>query len=225
MLYYYALVKNGKIVVGPREYHPAFFKDYTTKENIDAKIPSTYAADQPIEINENLRIVPVVMPDIPPHNMVTEQPAGPFWVITPEMITGTYDVVDRELEAARNIVKDRLSSIRYQKENTSFNHNVGVKEVELDSRRETRKMWAELYITASDEQTRSYKFPHNVWVDINKTDIYNILVAIDSKVQQAFDWERAVSLSLDQAETKAEIEQIDIQVTEEEIQATVQARL
>jgi len=185
----YAIVHNNQIRVGPRDYHTGFFKDYLEQNNVNYNFPF----DAPIEsliINDEISLVPVQDTQIPDYHPVTEQLAGPFYEVNTTLITGTYNVVDVPIDAARNKMKEILAALRYFKENKVIDVTVQNTLVKIDtSRGSTRDFWTQTYLLMGDNDTKLVKFINGVWLTLTKSDVNTILTAINTTVQDAFAWE------------------------------------
>lgn len=185
----YAIVHNNQIKVGPRDYHIGFFNDYLQLNNVSYNFPF----DAPIEavaINDEISLVPVQDPEIPNHNPITEQLAGPIYDVSATLITGTYNVVDIPIDVARSKMKEILASIRYFKENTVIEITVQDTLVKVDtSRGSTRDFWTTTYLLMGENDTKLVKFINGVWLTLTKADINTILSEINNTVQNAFAWE------------------------------------
>ena len=189
----YALVDNNIIKVGPRNYHYGFFKQYLTSANlIDVSIPINYSDLIPIVVSETITIVPVEEPNIPIYKPITEQLSGPFWNVNTILITGTYSVVDVELESAKNKLKQLVADYRYTKENGSVQVTLQNTSVTVSTTRGfDRDIWFQSLMLLPAGTTQQYKFPiEQIWLNLTNTDIQTIVSSIVAYVQSAFDWEK-----------------------------------
>lgn len=185
----YALVHNNQIKVGPRDYHTGFFTDYLEKNNASYNFPFD-APTESLTINDEITLVPVQDPVTPDYHPVTEQLAGPFYEVNTTLITGTYNVVDVPIDAARNKMKEILATLRYFKENKVIDVTVQNTLVKIDtSRGSTRDFWTQTYLLMGDNDTKLVKFINGVWLTLTKSDVNTILTEINTTVQDAFAWE------------------------------------
>ena len=190
----YALIDNNKIMVGPRTYRSSFFSDYLKTKDISYNLPLEYDNSSIISITDSISILPVEEPIIPSYDSLVEQLAGPFWTITDTKIIGEYKVVDRNHDAAQNDLKAKLSSFRYNKEIAGTTITIQGNEISLDTTRESRQKWIEIYTTLSilgKGSIITYKFTkEGIWLDLTISDVKSIISTIMGVVQDAYKWEK-----------------------------------
>lgn len=207
----YALLHNNQIKVGPRQYSYAFFKQYLTEQNIQTDIPFEYNKLDSITITKDITIIKVIEPLIPSHNSLTEQLAGPFYDLTVEPITGIYNVVDRELTAAKNDLISRVAVKRYEKETAGTTITVQNKELKVDTARDARHIWFQSLMLLPNGSTQKFKFDGGIWLELTKADIEMIVASIVGHVQGAFDWEAAKVIEIEGTTDKAGLESIVVE--------------
>lgn len=210
----YALVENNQIKVGPREYSKFSFVDYLSENNNSLSLfdntPTSYNSINPIILSENISIIPVEE-IVPIYNIITEELSGPFYSIEEALVTATYSVVDRPLDAIKNTLKSIIKENRYKVENTSINIVVSGAEVSVSTdRNDNRDLWSRVFNMMADNETRNFKF-NEVWLNLSKSDVGAIAIAIDTHIQAAFDWEAGVVQQIDTATTKADLEAINVE--------------
>lgn len=198
----YALVDTNKIVVGPRDYHQHFFKEYLDNNSVSFDLPILYDEKNPIVVTDTISIIPVEDPSTPALLPVTEQLAGPYWSITPELITGYYDVADVPLDAAKNTMKSIIADARYKKETSTIKVTIQNTEVSIPTNRGfDRDIWVQSLLLIGDDSTKLFKFPfEGLWLELTKSDVQTIVDAIQEHVQEAFVWERGQVAVLDNAD-------------------------
>lgn len=187
----YTLVDNNQIKVGPRDYHLAFFTEYLKQVGVDYSLPVSYEDNQPIVVNEQISIIPTEDPVTPYVLPITEQLAGPFWNITPSLITGQYEVADVDLYSAKSAMKSFIADLRYQKEVAGIKVTVQDNEVSINTNRGfDRDIWFQSLSLLPEGATQKFKFPkEDLWLDLTKSDLQTIVTAIVTHVQDCFDWE------------------------------------
>lgn len=208
----YALVHNNQIKVGPRDYHKAFFEDYLREINNDQYLPMVYESSEVIHIADKLDILPVSEPVIPAHNTLTEQLAGPYYDITTTIIHPSYEIAPVPLDAVKNTLKAKLAENRYNLEVSGTKTTIQSKELTLDTGRgDDRNIWFQALFLLPEGSTQNFKFPkEQVWLELSKAEIQQIVTAIMTHVQMAFEWEATKIAEIDAATTKEELEAIDI---------------
>lgn len=187
----YALVHNNQIKVGPREYHSGFFQNYLNSINLNLEVPYSEPTNGSICLNDEIYIVPVENVPIPNYHPITEQLSGPFYNVNTTSITGVYGIADVELDAAKNSLKQLITNLRYQKENTIIKVTIQNTEVSVKTYRGLdRDFFIQSYLLMGDNDTKLVKFPiENVWLTLSKADFGAIVTEINTVVQNAFDWE------------------------------------
>lgn len=210
----YALLHNNEIKVGPRDYHRIPFLEYMIEEklvfSIDS-VPVNYNGSDPIVLGDNLSIV-AVTGEKPAYNYSTEQLEGPFYTITPTLITENYTIADRPIDIAKNILKSDLSANRYNEETKPI--KVIIQEIEITvntDRTLDRYVWDRIYSRMNEGDTRQFKFSNDLWINLTKSDVNLIANAVDNHIQSVFDWESGLVQQIDAATTKAELEAINIE--------------
>lgn len=211
----YALLDNNQIKVGPRDWNKGFWDRYLDEVGVESNLPWTYNEQEVITVNDDIKIVPVSEPVIPSYNSRTEQLAGPYWDVTKTPITGYYDVVDQPLDSAKNSLKAQVAVNRYNKEVSGIKVTVQSTEVNIGTNRgQERDIWLQSHILMNDTDTIKYKFSTDVWKDLTKTEVKNIVDAIKTHVQDAFAWESSKIAEIDAVTTKENLESVDIEYPE-----------
>ena len=210
----YALIDNNTIKVGPRDYHVGFFNDYLQSKNISFEIPFPPPTDNSvIKITDEISIVPVQIKYSSEPHIITEQLAGPFYEITNDLVVGTYNIAEVNIESAKNKFKEFIANVRYNKENTVIKVTIQDTEVSILTHRGTnRDFYTQTYLLMNDNDVKLVKFPiENVWLSLTKADFLSILNSINTTVQSAFDWEHQQLLLLENADkTSLETQYNDI---------------
>lgn len=202
---YYALVDNGRIVVGPRTYHRGFFREYYP----DFEYPVTYESTDTIHITDTIKLCFVAPYQHPAHDDLTEQLAGPFWdqpINTDEPLIARFDVVDKPIYTIQGELKQLAAKKRYEIENTPVSYVdtvAGVVEIQTD--RSNRMTWQSSMILGLGMQ---YKASNGEWYRFDAEDVKKISAAIHYAVQSAFNWEADITKRIMDASNKAEFESI-----------------
>lgn len=203
----YALIDKNQIQVGPRDWHYGFFYQYLADNQVDTSLLPLQEPTEPLQITKDIKVLPVEEPTTPAHNALTEQLAGPFLTITDTKVTGYYDVVDRPLDAAKNDLKAKVATMRYNKEVGGTKLTIQKQEVSVDTDRNGRNIWFQALMLLPEGSTQKFKFPEG-WLDLTKADIGTIVAAIMKHVQDAFDWESSEVELIEVATTKEDVEGI-----------------
>lgn len=208
----YALLDNGQIKVGPREYHRGMFNLYLNEVGVESNLPPSYYEQDTIQVSESIKLVFVEPLAIPEHNALTQQLSGPFFNASVEPITGYYDVEDKPLWAAQQSLKDVVADNRYQKEIAGTKVTLQGQEVSIGTNRgDDRNIWFQSFVLLAEGSTQKFKFPsEGIWLELSKAEIGQVVQAIVQFVQAAFDWEASVVAQIEATTTKEELEAIDV---------------
>lgn len=199
----YALVDNGIIKVGPRDYHPAFFENYLKSQGVEFSVPYEHNGIDPIVISPTISILAITQLDVPYCHPVTEQLAGPFWTVGETAITGTMEVVPVQLEPAQNKMKEIVAAARYKKENSLIEVSVQDNLVKVSAARGyDREIWHQMLTLMTDTSTTLFKFtePTTQWINLTKSDVATVAAALAQHVQECFNWENAKVAEIEQAD-------------------------
>ncbi len=203
----WALVLNGQIIVGPRDWHYKIFASECGEREIPIdNIPKTMPSGL-VRVSENAIILPVKMAVIPSYDSKYYQLEGPFLTVNPNNITGYYNVVQKPLEQIRNEIKDKVAKIRYEIEVGGV--TVGDDIIATDRASQAMIHAAQTQVRDDPSKTFNWKVK-NGWKTFDATAIENIADAVVSHVEAAFNNEYNISQALDAATSIIEIDEIDI---------------
>ena len=210
----YIIVKDQQtVLLGPMPWRQRMFQreindlleagDITEQYNIPPVPPeSKYLA-----LGEGLEIFPVVQSNVPAHDGIYEQLAGPYYSYANNEATETYNAVSVPLDQIKGTLKNIVTNNRYKKEVDGFKITVQISEVTVDTSREGRQIFLDTYLAMADAETINWKFPE-VWINVTKTDMEQIVFAGKSHIQTCFDWELSTQNAIDAAQTEQELKAI-----------------
>lgn len=214
----YGLVYNNQIVVGPRAWNQTFFTTWLEEHNFDTAQVPRLDPKQAI-ITNDWKIIPVTNIAKDPVNQPFERATGPFWTIHQDHITGTYGVEDMPLYAVKSFLKDQLATNRYQAEISGVDVTVRGENVRAYTSREDRGVYLEAVQLAPDDTTEyNFKFMGNKFLAVNRLDLQVIIAAVAGHIQSVFSWEAQKTIEVELAETKSELEAIDILHPSQQVQ-------
>mgnify|MGYP001552579531 CR=1 FL=1 len=199
----YALIHNDRVIIGPKEWNKAFFEFKLKQKKIDFKFISRKPVETlPLILNDqNTRIVPATVVREPINDMIQGY-RGPLWEIEQDSATATYEILTQPLESAKNNYKKLLADERYIKEIAGTTTTVQDTEVSLDTSRDGRAVYTQKYVLMEDTNTINWKFVEG-WLELTKTELGDIIKAVEAYIQSTFDWEKDLSDQID-AETVVE---------------------
>ncbi len=200
----YALVYKNNIIVGPKTWNKGFFEFALNRKKIDFDlIPIKPTPTLPHIINEDTKIysVETIRDNI---NPLYQYHRGPLWEIKDDIAIATYEIVETDLEAAKNNFKEFLAAERYTKEVANITTTVQDTEVTVDTSRDGRNIFVQKFMWMSDTDTVDWKFPEK-WLLLTKSELGEVIAAGATHVQSAFKWERDISDQIDAETTVADL--------------------
>jgi hypothetical protein len=210
----YIIVKDQQtVLLGPMPWKQRMFQreindlleagDITEQYTIPPIAPeSNYLA-----IGEGLEIFPIVQSNVPAHDGIYEQLAGPYYSYANNEATETYNAVSVPLDQIKGTLKNIVTNNRYKKEVGGFKITVQSSEVTVDTSREGRQIFLDTYLAMADAETINWKFPET-WINVTKTDMEQIVFTGKSHIQTCFDWELSTQNAIDAAQTEQELKAI-----------------
>jgi hypothetical protein len=206
----WALINGETIQVGPREWNRWVFQEWI-QENLDLLIslPQQKLDNDVISVSDTVNIVPVVMDADPSYNSKTQALSGPELVVTSNLVTGSYQVVDLPAYFVQNTLLDHISSVRYNQEISGTTAQVQGQTVRVATDRVSRTSWTHAVIGGGD--SLNWKFDNSTWLTLSNSDIQAVSNAILAHVNAAFDWEKSISEQIQAAQDLATLDSIDLQ--------------
>jgi hypothetical protein len=203
----YVLVQNKQtILLGPIFWRHRFIQSELDDLEIEYVV-SPVEPNEYVKINDELEIYPVTGLEVPEHHSDYQQLAGPFWTFT-DVAHGIYNVVDRPFDAIKNTLKAQVSAERYRKEIAGIKLTIQDTEVSVATDRDSRNIYTQKLVTMGDDVVQ-WKFSE-AWLSLNKQELTQMLVDVNSHVQQQFDWESNIINQIDLAETVEQLKEIVI---------------
>jgi hypothetical protein len=209
----YAVVYQNKVIVGPMSWNRAIFQGSLERRGILDTLPRVAPEELPYVINDDAQIMAVeeVRPEM---NPMVEYYYGPLWEITETKAIANYEVVDTNIEFARNNFKSKAAEERWKKETAGTKITINGVEVSLDTTRDGRNVFIQKFVMMGANDTVNWKFPES-WVTLSKSDFDTIITAIDTHVESCFTWEKSIVDQIDESETKEDLLAIVIVEKEE----------
>ena len=205
-----------EVLLGPIDWKPSFIASVLQDDlDLDEK-PVVLTSDVekvPYDILPNVRVrkVEVVHEEI---NDKIQRHEGPFWTYTDEIGTATFVAVDKPIDLVKGEFKSIVASERYNKEVEGITHTVNGTDVFVSTDREGRKIYFEKLVSIGDTPIQ-FKFTDQ-FVSVTKSDLQSICTAIETHVQQSFDWEVEKNTGIDACTTLEQLDQFVIIETSEE---------
>ncbi len=210
----YIIVKDQQtVLLGPMPWRQRMFQreinDLLEAGDITEQytIPPIPPESKYLALGEGLEIFPVVQSNVPAHDGIYEQLAGPYYSYANNEATETFNAVSVPLDQIKGTLKNIVTNNRYKKEVGGFKITVQSSEVTVDTSREGRQIFLDTYLAMADAETINWKFPE-VWINVTKSDMEQIVFTGKSHIQTCFDWELSTQNAIDAAQTEQELKAI-----------------
>lgn len=200
-----------EVLLGPIEWNPRFIASVIQSDLELSYKPDVKESDKervPYDIIPNVRVRPVIFVT-PEHDEKTQFLVGPYWSYTENEATATYNVEYKNIDLLRGELKQKLAAERYKKEISGFKITLQGQEVSINTNRTEREIFAQKYLIMGESDIVEWKFPE-AWLNLTKTELLQIVNAINNHVQSAFSWELNKATSLDSASTHEELMSVEL---------------
>lgn len=206
----YAVIYKNRVIVGPMVWNRAYFSFALEKENIKVGLPRTAPEDNelPWIINEDARIAKVEI-TYPPYNEKIETVYGPFWDLSGNIAIASHEKKFRDIDSIRTTVRSQLAAERYRKETAGIQVTIQDTTVSIDTNRGSRDIFVQKYLLMADNVSTNWKFPET-WLTLTKSEMASIVSAIDTHIQNCFDWEVSINTQIQNANTPEELDAIRV---------------
>jgi isochorismate synthase EntC len=207
MNYVIANLANNQVVFGPRSWNQGLFQSILSHElNITATL--SYAdPGQAVQINASVSILPVTQTIYPTgFNSVTQTLSGPTWALTPTGAIQKFVAVDKSVTTLQNELRTQAAALRYQAEVMGTTAVVAGSNVSVSTDRTGRQTYFQQHATATTTAA-PFKFGSQ-FINANSTDFGNIVTAINSHVQRAFNWEANIVATINSTTTLTDLANI-----------------
>jgi len=212
----YVLVHNDQVVHGPVHWHSFVMNEQLEALGLPPSLPEDIIVfrkgiapiDQPLVINDSTKFYKV--------GLLNEQPSGNIfydngridWDFSSGKAIGTYNSIAKDLTEAKETVKDFLNTIRAEKEQFPITMTIQNMSVNVSIEPMVRLHLMNRLYSLSENSTCKVQFLGNVWLDVTKAELEQIHNAIETQIQNGYDWQYNKILLVNQAQTIAELEQI-----------------
>lgn len=206
----FVIVYENRVVLGPMRWNKYRFENFLAEEHeISATLP-TANENSVTTVNEQCKIYPIQGSEDPTYNPTIEILHGPFWTFTETHAVSSYQVLPMDPSAVKSFLKARTAAERWRKETAGIRVTVQSQEVFVSTTAGERDKYIQTYLIKSEGDTVQWKF-NGVWVTLGKSDLHQIVTAIDTHVQAQFAWESAKVTEIETAETLEQLAIIQIE--------------
>lgn len=208
-----ALIHNNSLIIGPMNFNYRMINSDLEELEVEERIGPRSYENIPIHFNDGITHLLPIEKDIPPYDARYHNLGNFSWEIIsendiPTKVKFTYPIFEKSLEEVKYIRKQEVAPIRWTKENIeTIKLNINGVEVEVSTDREERAQFVTKLVSCSniEHAVHNYKFRNDVWVEIGCPEIQYILEQIDSKVQEAFNWEYLKLQEIDACQTAEDV--------------------
>lgn len=218
----FVLVENNSVVLGPNDYNKKRFETILKEElEIDFTLPTSL--NSYLEINSSVQIYPVKYENPPVINSKIEILNGPFWNFSNQTATASYQPLTKPIDSIKSEMTGDLANKRWKKETEGVviplqnklvwvttqrgERDIFLQAVQLGSNGATWKL-TEVEQVAVEIDPSGYSVKGTLWLTLSTAELQQIVGAIVSKVQSAFDWENNYSNQIKSATTVEELDAI-----------------
>jgi hypothetical protein len=197
------------VILGPVAWKPRYIGDIISDE-IQEDVTVTQADEirVPFDPYPGITIRRATAVYEPITNDLIQVHQGPTWTYDDEnpetQATATWIAVDRDIREVRSILKNKVADLRWKKENAGITLTIQGVEVWCDTSRGNRDIFLQKFMLMGENDTVNWKFP-NVWLNLTKNDLGQIVSAGGAYIQSCFDWEQIQNYEIDACETLAEL--------------------
>jgi len=206
----FIIVDNNNVVLGPMNWRPVMFSNCLSDEfEINYALPLSNPNNEPITINETIRILPVT--DLGPnteYNPKIQQLSGPFYNFFSTYAEMYYVPVDKNIDTVKAELKQIVAANRYKYEIQGVKSTIQETEVKLYTSREDRGLYLQAYQLGSNGA--NWKFEGPIWLTLSNTELGQIVLAVSTHVQNVFDWEALKGTEIDSKTLLSELNDIEL---------------
>ena len=187
----YVVKYKESIVLGIIPWNNKYIQDVMrNRYRITIELPylEPESSEFPYVVNDDITIYPASEDRDLNINPMVQQYYGPTWEFLEKNVIAHYEIRPLDLHDAQSNYRARAAAYRYDKEVAGTKITINSVEYNIETDRSNRSKYIEKYIMLEDNQTVNWKFIDQ-WVNLSKQNLQNIIQAIDSHIQAAFDWE------------------------------------
>lgn len=218
----FVLVENNSVVLGPNDYNKKKFET-VLKEELEIEFTLPTSLNSYLEINSSVQIYPVKYENLPVINSKIEILNGPFWDFSNQTATASYQPLTKPIGSIKSEMTGNLANKRWQKETEGVvvplqnklvwvttqrgERDIFLQAVQLGSNGATWKL-TEVEQVAVEIDPSGYRVKGTLWLTLSTAELQQIVGAIVTKVQAAFDWENNYANQIKSATTVQELDAI-----------------
>lgn len=205
----FALVDGQQLILGPIAFNYRLINSVLEEDlGVNYVVNSLDYQNVPINVTDVIKILPTEI-ETPSYDSKFEYLSDPTYQILTDKVIFTYQKKTKSLEQVKEEYKNQVPTERWRRENTTIiNHDLNGVNIQVSTSRDSRASLMSKMICSSENF--NYKLNDGTWVNISLQDLRNILMQIDQKVQEYFDWEKEITEQIDACKTCEEVYSIKI---------------
>jgi hypothetical protein len=208
----FVIVHNNYVILGPKNWNKLNFEEVLLEEcEVTYTLDTRNDNKNPIIINENTKILPVVGLPQPYFNSKIQRLDGPYWNLSNTEAQMYFIPGDLPVDSVKNSIKEIVANNRYVKENSGIKLEIQNTLVSIDTARGSREIFFDTWLAMTEEETINWKFPET-WMSVTKSDMFTIVSAGKTHIQTCFNWEQSKVIEIDNATTLQELHAINLEV-------------
>ena len=209
----YVITHHNKIILGPVEWNASYFAAVLQNDlDLDSR-PKILPSDVfkvPFHILPDVYVRRAVIEN-PEYNPKIQKFGGISWTFDENNAYANYTIVDKDIDEVKGELKNIVSSKRWDREHVGTSLDIQGISVGVTTSRDQRRVFADKLIAMQDGDVCSWKF-EDAWISLTKTDVIDIVRAIDRAVQEAFDWEINKIHQIHSCTSLTELDQLNLDV-------------
>ena len=133
------------------------------------------------------------------------------WNLNVWPIEGTYQLVDRPIEVAKDRLTGFVSEIRTEKETSGVDITIQNNTVKTFTGPVARLNILQKLNQLENDETTLYKFMNNEWLTINRNELESINLAVQQYNDSLDAWEQNINNQIKNATTVNQLKSIEVQ--------------
>jgi hypothetical protein len=208
----FALVNDKELILGPIQFNYRLINSALEEDlEVDYRVSPSDYLNVPIVITEKIKILNV-SENKPSYNSKYENLTAYKYEVLDDQVIFYYEKQQIDLSIIKQQYKNIISNERWKRENYGhIKFLLNDEEIQVPTNRENRTSL--INKVAIGTSPYNFKFGDK-WFQVTSENLRNILVQIDKKIQEDFDWELERIQEIDACSTTDELEQIVNLVTE-----------
>ena len=208
----FIIIHDNQVVLGPMRWNRFRFENFLEEEHEISTTLQDKNENSPVIVSDICKILPIAVTAYPEHNPKIEMLHGPFWDITDELATSSYQVVSMPVDAVKNQLKALTSTERNSREAKWITQTIQGQSIKIDTSKENRNSLIQKLVAITESDTVNWKFGAQ-FLTLTYNEIKDLISALDAHIQTQFDWQLNKIAEIEACETLSELDAIVIQET------------